>query len=118
MQVTDLTFAKLIGTAAVILCLIAAYNLIMTAIKNWREEKKRKNAPVTVLEGRADETKTMLEAHEQMLKSDRERLDTLEEQQRIMLRALMAMLSHEINGNSTEKLTASVSEIQDFLIKK
>ena len=37
---------------------------------------------------------------------------------RIIMRALMAMLSHEINGNSDEKLKASFDEIQQFLIEK
>lgn len=118
MQLSDLTFGGLIGAAAIILLLIGIYNVIMTALKNWREEKKRKNAPVEKLETGATNMLETLKAHDQMIQSDRERLTTLEEQQRIMLRALMAMLSHEINGNSTEKLSASVSEIQDFLIKK
>lgn len=118
MQITDVTFGELIGAAAIILILIGIYNTVMTAIKNWREEKKRKNAPVAALEGRADETKQMLQAHEQMLRQDRERLDKLEDQQRILLRAMMAMLSHELNGNSTEKLKDSVAEINDWLIRK
>ena len=118
MQVKDLTVGGLIGAAAVILVLVAAYNTIMSAVKTWREEQKRKKAPVVALEGRADETKAMLEAHTQMLQADRARLTALEEQQRIMLRALMAMLSHELNGNDVQKLRDSVSEINDFLIKK
>ena len=104
--------------AAFILLLVAAYNAISTAIKNWNESRKRKRAPIDKLENRADDTADKLRLHTEMLESDKKRLDMLEEQQRIMLRALMAMLSHEINGNSSEKLKASVAEIQDFLIKK
>lgn len=118
MQITDVSFGELIGAAAIILILIDIYNTVMTAIKNWREEKKRKNAPVATLEGRADETKQMLQAHAQMIQSDRERLTALEEQQRIMLRAMMAMLSHEIDGNTVDKLKASVTEINEWLIRK
>lgn len=118
MQVSELTFGGLIGAAAIILLLIGIYNVCMTALKNWREEKKRKNAPIDKLETGATDMKEELKTHSQMIAEDRERLSTLEEQQRIMLRAMMAMLSHELNGNSTEKLSASVTEIQDFLIKK
>lgn len=118
MKLEDLTFGSLIGLVAVALLLIGIYNTIMTALKNHREEKKRKAAPVEALESRADNARQMLQAHDEMIKADRERLDKLEEQQRIMLRALMAMLSHEVNGNSTDKLKASVVEINDFLIKK
>ena len=56
--------------------------------------------------------------HDDKLKNDHKRLNDLEESNRIIMRALMAMLSHEINGNSDEKLKASFDEIQQFLIEK
>ena len=118
MSIQDVSWGMIVGAVALVLVIVAAYNAIMTAVKNHREEAKRKRAPVEALENRADTTAAMLKSHEEMLKSDRERLSALEEQQRIMLRALMAMLSHEVNGNSVDKLRASVAEIQDFLIRK
>ena len=93
------------------LVLVGAYNTIMSAAKNYREEKKRKDAPVNTLETKVNE-------HEEKLKNDHERLTDLEDSNRIILRALMAMLSHEINGNSDEKLRASFDEIQKYLIQK
>ena len=99
------------GLAAVVLVLVGAYNTIMNAVKNWREEKRRKNAPVTTLE-------EQVKQHEEKLKNDHERLNELESSNRIIMRALMAMLSHEINGNSDEELKASFKEIQKFLIEK
>ena len=118
MQLQDLTFEKLIGAAAVILLMVGIYNTIMTAIKNHREEKRRKSEPVRKIKESAGKTRHMVERHEKMLRADRERIATVEDQQRIMLRALMAMLSHEINGNSVDKLKKSVAEIQDYLIEK
>ena len=118
MSVESVSWSMIVGTVALVLVVVAAYNAVMTAVKHHREEAKRKRAPVEELENRADNTATMLRQHEDMIKSDRDRLNALEEQQRIMLRALMAMLSHEVNGNSVDKLRASVAEIQDFLIKK
>jgi hypothetical protein len=56
--------------------------------------------------------------HGEKLKNDHERLSELEDSNRIIMRALMAMLSHEINGNSDEKLRASFDEIQNFLVEK
>lgn len=111
MQVQTLTFEQLIIAAAVILVLIGVYNTIMTAIKNYREEKRRQSAPVTTMEQRVED-------HEVKLKRDHERLNDLEESNRIIMRALMAMLSHEINGNSDDKLKTSFEEIQKFLIER
>ena len=111
MQVQALTFEQLVGAAAVILLLVGIYNTVMSAIKTAREEKKRKNQPVNNLE----ET---VRDHAEKLKRDHERLNTLEESNRIVMRALMAMLSHEINGNSVDGLRKSYAEIQQFLIDK
>lgn len=111
MQIQTLTFEQLVGAAAVILLMIGIYNTIMTAIKNAREEKKRRSQPVNTLE---DTVKN----HDEKLKRNHERLNELEDSNRVIMRALMALLSHEINGNSDDKLKASLDEIQKFLIEK
>ena len=49
------------------------------------------------------------------LKADKERLDKLEKGQNVMLRGINAIISHEINGNSTAKLTESQEEIMNYL---
>ena len=52
------------------------------------------------------------------LKNDKERLDVLEDGNRVICRGILALLSHEINGNSTDKLKASQSEITNYLIDR
>lgn len=106
-----ITFEQLVALAAIVLILVGAYNTIMSAIKTYREEKRRKDAPVSDLE-------TQVKKHEERLGRDHMRLNDLEESNRIIMRALMAMLSHEINGNSDEKLKASFDEMQKYLIEK
>ena len=111
MQIQTITFEQLVGTVAVILLMIGIYNTIMSAIKTHREEKRRREQPVSNLEGTVKE-------HDDRLKRDHERLNDLEEANRIQMRALMAMLHHEIDGNSTEGLKKSYDEIQQYLIDK
>lgn len=107
----NITFEQLVGLMAVALVLIGAYNTIMSAIKTHREEQKRKDAPVNTLE-------TQVKEHEEKLLRDHERLNDLEEANRIQMRALMAMLHHEIDGNSVDGLKRSYEEIQRYLIEK
>ena len=107
----NITFAQLAGLAAVGRVLVGAYNAIMKAVKTYREEKKRKDQPVNSLESKVNE-------HEEKLKKDHERLNELEEANRIQMRALMAMLHHEIDGNSVDGLKKSYDEIQQYLIDK
>ncbi|MBQ6256223.1 MAG: hypothetical protein IJP78_07960 [Clostridia bacterium] len=46
------------------------------------------------------------------------RNDTLEAGQKAMCRGVLALLSHEINGNSTDKLRDAQTDINNFLIEK
>jgi hypothetical protein len=111
MQIQALTFDQLIGAAAIILLMIGIYNTVMGAIKTAREEKKRKDQPVVSLEEKVD-------GHEEKLAKDHQRLNALEDSNRIIMRALMAIMSHEINGNDTVKLQSSFEEIQKYLIER
>ena len=111
MQIQALSFEQLVGTVAVIFLLVGVYNTIMNAIKTAREEKRLREQPVNTLEN-------TVEDHTEKLKNDHERITQLEESNRIIMRALMAVMSHEVNGNSTEKLQNSMNEIQDFLIAR
>lgn len=111
MNLTEVTFPQLVAVAAVILAIIGAYNAIMTAIKNYRDEKTMKSRPI-------EEMKARLDAHDKMLARDRERLDAMQEQSVIMLRGVKAILSHEVNGNSVDKMKQSMAEIDDYLIRR
>ena len=118
MNLENLTFGQLIGAVVVILLLIGAYSTVMKAVQTWREEKRLKDSPVTKLTERVDR-------HDELLAKDKDRIDAMEtrmqdmrEQSTIMLRGVRALLSHEVNGNSVDKLNASMSEIDDYLIRR
>ena len=118
MQIQTLTFEQLIGAVAVILILVGLYNTAMTAVKNYLEAKKRHEAPV-------DELTARVNAHDKMLSNDKrrieetdERLATLKAESAMMLKGVRALLSHEINGNSNDKLRESYDNIDNYLISK
>lgn len=118
MNLENLTFGQLIGAVVVILILVGAYSTVMKAVQTWREEKRIKNSPMTELKERVDR-------HDELLAKDKDRLDAMEgrmkdmgEQSTIMLRGVRALLSHEINGNSVDKLQTSATEIDDYLISR
>ena len=52
------------------------------------------------------------------LDRDNKRLNTLEDGQKVMLRGINALISHEINGTSVDKLNKSQSEIMEYLIDR
>lgn len=52
------------------------------------------------------------------LTSDNNRLIELEDGNKVICRGILALLSHAINGNSNDKLTASQTEITNYLIDR
>ena len=46
------------------------------------------------------------------------RIETLEKGNKAVCKALIAMLSHEINGNSIDKLQTALSELNNYLIER
>ena len=52
------------------------------------------------------------------LDRDKKRIDSLEDGNKVLLRGILAMLNHEITGNSVDKLKAAQDEITKYLITK
>lgn len=52
------------------------------------------------------------------LADHRKRMDSMETGQRAICRGVLALLSHEINGNSTDKLKEAQTGISNYLIEK
>lgn len=52
------------------------------------------------------------------LKRDRERLDTLEDGNRMLVKGMLAMLNHEITGNSVDKLKKAQDDLTKWLIDR
>lgn len=63
--------------------------------------------------------------HDEVLKDHEIRIKDLEEKTKdqdgfikVLCNSILALVSHEINGNSTEKLKDAQKELQDFLINR
>lgn len=60
----------------------------------------------------------LIKSHTRALEEHRDQINAIEAGNKVLCRGILALLSHEINGNSTEKLKASHQEITDYLIEK
>lgn len=113
-----ITSEALAWCIVVILALVTIYNHFCTARKNYREEKRNKDAPTLSLEEK-------VKAHDKMLDNDKRRLDDMERKQTDMqlgqmanCKGVQALLEHELhNGNTTEMQDASKA-ISDWLLKR
>lgn len=99
----DMIQTSLIVAAALIGFVLLVWNLI--------DKIKSAKKPAVDLMRWQQETNTKLDR-------DNKRLNTLEDGQKVMLRGINALISHEINGNSVDKLNKSQSEIMEYLIDR
>lgn len=111
MSIQDITFGHVVSLLAVIVLGVEIYNKAMQAWKNHRERKQIKDGPVKQMQDRLD-------AHDRMLKNDKERLDELEPAVNLLLKTNLVMLQHMIDGNGKEHMKQLVNEIQTFLIER
>lgn len=60
----------------------------------------------------------LLKAHTRTLEDHQEQIKAIESGNKVLCRGILALLSHEINGNSSDKLKESQQEITNYLIEK
>ena len=102
-------FAVLVGFCVAITAIAGACAVIS---KFWQWAHKQSNVNASTLE-----------EHESFLASDKQRIERLEkkqdsadEQNKLMMKALVMLMSHELDGNHTKQLGEVRDEIQEYLI--
>ena len=79
---------------------------------------KRAHAPTERQNERLDNLETTVAQHEALLRQDKERFDSMEEGNRITQQAILALLSHGIDGNEIEGMQRAKDRLQEYLINK
>lgn len=79
---------------------------IIDMFKNWHKESK-------------------IQSHDKVLHDHEERLRKLEDETqeqdafiKVLCQSMLAIISHEINGNSVDKLKKAETDLQNFLVNK
>jgi hypothetical protein len=103
----SLTLTQIRDAVIVMLAVMAFVVLLGNVIKTIKGWTK----PVNDMESWRQDVNTKLE-------NDNKRLNNLEEGNKVICRGILALLSHEINGNSQEKLINSQQEITNYLINR
>ena len=85
-----------------ILAFIVLIGNVVKTIKEWRQPG------VSVSRWRTDMDENM--------RDNTDRIKKVEDGNKIIMKALMAIMNHEINGNSTDKLQKALGELNDYLI--
>lgn len=67
---------------------------------------------------KVDEHERTLEKHMEYLAKDKQRIDAVEDSNKLIMRGLMQLMTHELDGDHTEQLKSARDEINDFLISR
>lgn len=59
-----------------------------------------------------------LKKHDELLDNDNKRLKELEESNKIMMQSMLALMSHELDGNHREELKQARDDLQSYLIRR
>lgn len=104
-------FTIFLGFCAAIVTISAAVTVIIKVIQKAKQPNQCQNDRIEALEKRVKE-------FENYFNKDNRRLEELEEGNRVTQQAILALLSHSINGNDTDKLTKARDDLQNYLISK
>lgn len=103
----NLTLVQIKDFAIVLLALAGLVVLIGNVVKTFKDWRR----PIGDLESWRRDV-------DMKLKNDNERLKSMEEGNKVVCRGILALLSHEINGNSIDKLKSSQTEMTNYLIDR
>ena len=89
----------------------AALAVICSVLKKAKE-------PENIQNGRLDQLEAQVKKFAEYLDRDNKRLNAVDEGNRITQRALLALMSHAINGNDVDELVKAKKSLENYLIDK
>ena len=107
----DTVWAVFLAGCAALITISTAIKVIVSAIQTARK-------PAIQQDHRLDDIDEKLKQHDELLNDEETRLGLLNIGSSTTQRALLALLSHAIDGNNIDELKAARKELQDFLIER
>lgn len=105
------TPSQILALCSAIVVLSGAVHVVINLFAKISAPNKLQNSRIEVAEKR-------LTDHDTLLKNDLKRLEALDNANRVTQRAILALLSHGIDGNDIEELKKAKLELQEYLIKR
>ena len=103
--------AGFLAVCAGIATVAATVSWIIKAVHRLKKPNEDQNARLDAVEARMKEYDTFFQR-------DKERLDGIEEGNRVIQRGVLALLSHSLDGNNTKGMEDAQREITEYLIRK
>lgn len=109
------TIGQLVGgflaLCAGISCVAGAVVWIVKGVRAAKAPNQKQDDRLSALEARVAK-------HDEYFERDKQRLESIEDGNRVTQRAILALLAHGIDGNEVEAMKSAKQELQDYLIKR
>lgn len=104
------------GDYVLVLCgvIISVCVAVSWLYKAWQRASK----PHRDLKARVEELACKHDDYDEYFKADKQRLDGLEADNKLVLRGVMQLMTHEIDGNHVDALRDARDDIQQHLIDR
>lgn len=110
--------ADLETTIKVLLAIAASIAAIGGAIGFIEHVVDRVSIKHNKVAAKVEDHEKVIEKHSEYLDRDNNRLKEMEESNRLIMRGMLGIMTHEIDGNHTEQLKQTRDEIQEYLINR
>lgn len=111
-------WAILMGCCSALITVSAAVTIIINAIKKLKEPENAQNKKLEEISAKIDAIEARFKIHEEYFNNDNRRISAIEEGNRVTQKALLALMSHAINGNNTDKLKEAENALREYLINR
>lgn len=109
--VIQFTAGQVIAFAAAFITLSSAFTIIFNLVAKLREPDKRRDEDIKQIKDR-------LAVLEKADRDNNDKFDGIEEGNKIIQTALLALLKHSLNGNDTDALKKAEEALENYLINK
>ena len=110
--------AAITFTVADVLWFCGAVCTVAAAIAVFYKALVKVHEPEHIQDQRLDALEQQVKKFAEYLDRDNRRLNSLDEGNRVTQQALLALMSHAINGNDIDKLSRAKDDLENYLINK
>ena len=111
-----------LGICGGVVTIAAAVNVIIRIVRYFRRPNQTQNEEIGKLWKEMGAIKedynSMRQEYETYFRKDKERLDVIEKGNRVTQKALLALLSHGIDGNDIDSMKEAKKDLEEYLIVK
>lgn len=100
-----------ISCCAGLITIAAAFKIITDAIKKFKEPEMKQDDEIKQIKDRLD-------THDEYLANDKIKIESIEAGNKVTQQAILALLSHAINGDSKDQLEKAKTSLTDYLINR